>query len=67
MPAVPMSPEGPGHPNETCVECHGVATKLASRHHTGSVSNCGVLVCADSTLCGLTRVYEMMLSTVRSA
>jgi hypothetical protein len=67
MPTVPMSPEGPGHPNQTCMSCHGVATKLRFKNHGGLVSNCGVYVCEDIVLCGLTVVYEMMLSTVRSA
>jgi hypothetical protein len=68
MPTVPMSPDGPAHPNETCLSCHGVATKLRFRAHPyGLVGHSGVYICEDAKLCGLTLVYEMMLSTVRSA
>lgn len=67
MPTVPHSPDGPAHPNETCLSCHGVATKLKWKSHAGVVNNSGVWLCADATLCGLTLVYEMMLSSVRSA
>jgi hypothetical protein len=68
MKVVPIGPDGPAHPNETCLLCHGVATKLRFKSHpSGMVMNSGVYICENSALCGLTLVYEMMLSTVRSA
>jgi hypothetical protein len=68
MSSVPSGPDGPAHPNESCLSCHGVATKLRFKQHPpGLVGNSGVYICQDATLCGLTLVYEMMLSSVRSA
>jgi hypothetical protein len=68
MSDVPVGPDGPAHPNEACLSCHGVATKVRWKQHpVGLVGNSGVWICEDAQLCGLTLVYEMMLSSVRSA
>jgi hypothetical protein len=68
MSVVPVGPDGPAHPNEECLSCHGVATELRFRQHPiGLVGASGVYICRDATLCGLTLVYEMMLQSVRSA
>jgi hypothetical protein len=57
---VPHSPEGPAHPNESCVCCKGTATRLVW------IGDAGQEICEDRELCRLTMQYDHMLANVRS-
>jgi hypothetical protein len=58
---VPHGPDGPAHPNDTCVCCKGTATKLRWDAETEQK------VCVDRELCRLTMQYDHMLANVRSS
>lgn len=62
----PISPEGPGHPNEHCASCHGTATKLTVVQTYGLPPR-SLFGCIDRELCKTIMIMDNMIANVRSS
>lgn len=59
-------PDGPSHPNERCVSCHGSATTLVVSQTYGLPPK-PIYACYDRELCKMMMILDNMIAQVRSA